>query len=376
MKFITDENIRGKKVILRCDLNVPIENGIVTDDTRIIKSLNTISYLLEKECSIILMSHLGRIKVEDDKKNNSLKPVADLISTILTKEVKFVNDPVGMEVLMEAKKLQSGELMMIENTRYCDYPEKLESNNDEGLAKYWASLGEIFVVDAFASLHRNHASVSGISKFLPTYFGLLVKEEIEGLNKIVNNPQRPYAVFMGGAKVDDKLKYIKNILPKCDYLLIGGGIANSFLYAHGYDVGDSLCTSDQITLEEIRQLIGMYKEKIIMPIDFIIEDGKILDLGEKSIEKYLKFLHNSKTIFINGTCGKFEEEGFEEGTRDMFKGLYDVDAYIAAGGGDTLNAINKFKVADNFNYLSSGGGASLEYISKGELEAINYIENN
>ena len=374
MKFITDDNIRGKKVILRCDFNVPIENNTILDDTRIVKSLKTIEYLLNQECSIILMSHLGRIKVEADKKKHSLKPVADLLADLLNREVKFVSDPVGMEVLMEAKKLHTGGILLIENTRYCDFPEMLESNNDEGLAKYWSSLADIFVCDAFGSLHRSHASVVGISKYLPTYFGLLVKDEIESLNKL-NNPERPYAVFMGGAKVDDKLKYIKGLLPKCDYLLIGGGIANSFLYAYGYDVGESLCTSDQITLEEIRGLIERYKDKIIMPIDFVIDDGKIFDLGDKSIEKYLKFLSNSKTIFINGTCGRFEENDYADGTKDIFEGLKNIDAYKVAGGGDTLNAIYKFGAQDSFDYLSSGGGAALEYISKGTLEGIEYIEN-
>ena len=370
MKYIDEVDINNKKVILRCDLNVPIENNIVLDDTRIVKSIKTMEYLLNKNCSLIILSHLGRVRVREDKMKYSLKPIALVLSKLLNKQVKFVDNPVGMEVIKECKNINSGEIILLENTRYCDYPEKLESNNDLNLAKYWSALGDIFVCDAFGSLHRKHASVIGISKYLPTYFGLLVKEEINGLLPIIENIQRPFGVFMGGAKIDDKLKYIKDILPRCDYLLLGGGIANSFLYACGYDVGESICTSDELTLEELRLLVKEYKDKIIMPVDFIIEDNKIYDLNQKSIQKYLNYLAKCKTIFINGTCGKFEESRYSKGTISLFSGLKNIDAYIVAGGGDTLNAINKFNLNSNFNFLSSGGGASLEYVSSSRLTAI------
>lgn len=374
VKCIDEVDVRNKKVILRCDFNVPIENGEIVDNTRIKKSLKTINYILENNCSLILLSHLGRVKTREDKIKNSLRIVCNELSALLNKNVKFVDNPVGMDVLSACKNLQNGELIMLENTRYCDYPERLETNNDTNLAKYWSSLGDVFVVDAFGSLHRSHASVAGISQFSPTYYGFLVKEECEGLNPTIENIQRPFAVFMGGAKVDDKLGYIKALLKKCDYLLIGGGIANSFLYACGYDVQDSLCTNDEITLAEIRDLVKTYKEKIIMPVDFNIESGKILDLGQKSINKYVKYLSACKTIFINGTCGKFEEKRFATGTVNLFRSLKDIDAYKVAGGGDTLNAIHEYNLEDNFTFLSSGGGASLEYISTDSLEAINYID--
>lgn len=376
VRYIDEVDINNKKVILRCDFNVPIENGEIVDNTRILKSLKTINYLLERNCSLILLSHLGRVKIREDKLKNSLKIVCNELSALMNKNIKFISSPVGMETLTACKNLESGEIIMLENTRFCDYPEKLESNNDLNLAKYWSSLGDVFVVDAFGSLHRAHASVAGIGAYLPTYFGLLVKEEFEGLKPTIENIQRPFGVFMGGAKVDDKLGYIKGILQKCDYLLIGGGIANSFLYACGYDVQDSLCTSDELTLAEIRDLVKTHKGKIIMPIDFNITAGKILDLGQKSIKKYNSYLETCKTIFVNGTCGKFEEKPYAVGTVQLFDNLKNIDAYKVAGGGDTLNAINEYNLQESFNFLSSGGGASLEYISSDNLEAVSFINSH
>lgn len=373
MRYIDEIDLREKKVIVRCDFNVPIEDGHIKDNTRIKKSIKTIDYLLKQNCSLVLMSHLGRIKTREDKLNNSLKLVADELTKILNKKVDFLDSPVGMAVLKKCQDLKPGQIVLLENTRYCDYPEKMESKNNLDLAKYWSSLGEVFVVDAFGSLHRAHASVAGISKYLPTYYGLLVKEEMVGLAPLFTDVPRPFGVFMGGAKVDDKLKYIKDLLPRCDYLLLGGGIANSFLYACGYDVLDSICTNDELTLEELRTLVKTYKNKIIMPIDFVIEDNKILDLDIKSIDKYSKYLAQCKTIFINGTCGMFEEKRFAKGTVRLFNNLRDIDAYKVAGGGDTLNAINEYKLNDAFSFLSSGGGASLEYISSQKLEAIDFI---
>ncbi|MDD5865235.1 MAG: phosphoglycerate kinase [bacterium] len=374
MKFIDEVEIKDKKIILRCDFNVPIENGNIKDNTKIKKSIKTINYLLENNNAIILLSHLGRVKTREDKINNTLLPVAKELSKFLNKEVTFINEPVGMKVLNAVKNLNYGEIILLENTRFCDYPEKLESHNDLNLAKYWSVLADIFVVDAFATLHRNHSSVAGISKYLPTYYGLLVKEEIINLNPLVENIQRPFTVFMGGAKVDDKLIYIKNLLKKCDYLLIGGGIANSFLFACGFDVMDSLCTTDEITISEIKELIKEYKEKIILPIDFVIEDNKILDLNTKSVNKYISYFQKSKTIFINGTCGVFENKRYANGTIKLFQSLRDIDAYKVAGGGDTLNAIHMYNLTNYFSFLSSGGGASLEYISSDHLKAIDYIE--
>ena len=373
MNYIDSVDITNKKVILRCDLNVPIKDGKVLDDTKIKKSIKTISYLLNNNCSVIILSHLGRIKTSVDKLENSLKPCQKILENNLNQEVIFLDNPVGMNVITTCKNLKPKQVVLLENTRFCDFPEKLESRNDLGLAKYWSVLGDIFVIDAFASLHRLHASVAGIANYLPTYFGFLVKDEIEGLNPVIKDIKRPFTVFMGGAKVDDKLEYIKGLLTKCDYLLVGGGIANSFLYACGFDVMDSLCTSDEITISEIKALMKEYKDKIVLPIDFVIDEDKILDLNTKSINKYCSYLEKSKTIFINGTVGAFENKKYAIGTYKLFDYLKNVDAVKIAGGGDTVNAINLFKLKDNFTFLSSGGGASLEYISSNHLRAIDYI---
>lgn len=375
MKCINEVELLNKKVIVRCDFNVPMENGEITDNTRIIKSLDTINYLLDNNCGIILMSHMGRVKVSEDKKKYSLKVVSEELASLLNKEVKFISSPVGMEVIKACANLKFGEILLLENTRFCDFPEKLESKNDLELSKYWSTLADAFVLDAFGSMHRAHASVAGISKYLPTYSGLLVQNELFNLRPVIENVNRPFGVFMGGAKVDDKLGYIKNLLTKCDFLCLGGGIANSFLYACGFDVKESLCTSDEITLEELRQLVKEYKDKIVMPIDFVIDDNKILDLGNKTIEKYIKKFSGCKTIFVNGTCGKFEDNKYANGTICLFNELKNIDAYKVAGGGDTLNAIRKYNLAENFTYLSSGGGASLEYVSTGKLQALEYIQS-
>ena len=373
MNFIDSVDITNKKVILRCDLNVPIKDGKVLDDTKIKKSIKTISYLLNNNCSVIILSHLGRIKTSIDKLENSLKPCKKILEDNLNQEVIFLDNPVGMNVITTCKNLKCKQVVLLENTRFCDFPEKLESRNDLGLAKYWSVLADVFVIDAFASLHRLHASVAGIANYLPTYFGFLVKNEIEGLNPVIKDIKRPFTVFMGGAKVDDKLEYIKGLLTKCDYLLVGGGIANSFLYACGFDVMDSLCTSDEITISEIKALMKEYKDKIVLPIDFVIDEDKILDLNTKSINKYCSYLEKSKTIFINGTVGAFENKKYAIGTYKLFDYLKNVDAIKIAGGGDTVNAINLFKLKHNFTFLSSGGGASLEYISSNHLRAIDYI---
>ena len=376
VRYIDEIDLEKKKILLRCDFNVPMEDGKITDNSRIVKSLETIKFLLDQNCSLVILSHLGRVKVREDKLKNSLKPVSEELGKLLNKNVKFLSNPVGMDVIKTCSSLKPGEIVLLENTRYCDYPEKLESNNDLNLAQYWSSLGEIFVCDAFGSLHRLHASVAGISKYLPTFYGFLVKEEIEKLSPLIENIQRPFGVLMGGAKIDDKLKYIKDLLPRCDYLLIGGGIANSFLYACGYDVGESLCTSDEITLEELRNLVKQYKGKIIMPIDFTIEDDKIYDLGQKSVQKYIKYFEMCKTIFVNGSLGVFEDKRYAVGTVNLFEALKNFDAYKVAGGGDTLSVINEFKLNDSFNFLSSGGGASIEYVSSTHLAALDYNDEN
>lgn len=375
MRYIDDVDIHNKKVILRCDFNVPMENGVIENDVRLKKAIKTINYLLLQGCSIILMSHLGRIKTLEDMKKNSLKPVSKRLSELLNKEIIFLKNPVGDDVLENAGSLKSGELLLLENTRFCDCPQNCESNNDLQLAKYWASLGDIFVIDAFASMHRVHASMAGISSYLPTYYGLLVKEEITNLDYLINDVKHPFTVFMGASKIDDKLKYMKVILDRCDLLLLGGGVANSFLYVLGKDIGESIRTHDANTLEQLQEMLKVYKEKIILPTDFMIINNQICDIGMKTIDRYQDYYKKSNTIFMNGTPGQFERNEDASGTKALFESLRSLNAIKVAGGGATLNAISKFNYENAFTYLSSGGGASLEYISSGKLAAMDYIEN-
>ncbi len=376
MKYIDEVNLNKKRVLLRCDFNVPIENGIIEDDTRIRRALDTISILLNEGCSIILMSHMGRIKTKEDKKVNSLKMVSERLAEYLKKEIVFFDYPVSDEITKKAQNLKSGEIIFLENTRFCDEGEKLESNNDLDLASYWASLGDVFVLDAFASMHRIHASTAGISTFLPTYYGLTVKEELTDLEPLIHDIKRPFTVFMGASKIEDKIIYIKQLLQKCDYLLLGGGVANSFLYSLGEDIGNSIHTTSKTSLEELRKLFHEYREKIVLPTDFLREGNEIHDIGEKTIENFREYYKQSKTIFMNGTPGQFENPAYAKGTKQLMQSLKEIDAIKIAGGGATLNAITKFGFEEYYTYLSSGGGASLEYISSNHLKAMDYIEQN
>lgn len=376
MKFIDEVNLQNKKVILRCDFNVPIENGIIQDDARLVKSLKTIRYLLGQGCSLILLSHLGRIQSQDDISTHSLKLVSERLAELLNKEILFLENSFSTEALEKARILRSGEILFLENTRFCDYPEKLESENDLHLASFWASMGDVFVVDAFASMHRTHASTAGISNYLPAYYGFLVKEEIVNLTPLITAIQHPFTVFMGASKIDDKIIYMKGLLQKCDYLLLGGGVANTFLYLLGKDIGNSIHTSSKKTLEELRELLTIYKEKIVLPSDFIITDCQIHDIGLETIHMYQDYYKNSKTIFMNGTPGQFEIEAYSNGTKSLLNSLRNLDGVKIAGGGATLSAVSKFNCEDAFTYLSSGGGASLAYISSGRLAAIDYIESH
>lgn len=381
MKFIEDLHLKNKTVLLRCDYNVPINNGIITDDSKIVKSLKTINYLLEKNCKIIILSHLGRVKNEEDKLKNTLKPVAARLEELLNKEVTFVSDAIENGVPDDKS------LILLENTRHFDYPEKRESENDLDLAKEWAKLADLFIFDAFGSAHRAHASTAGVSRYLPTGIGYLVKEELNNLEKVEKNPKKPFVVIMGGAKVDDKIPLIKTLLHSCDNLLLGGGIANSFIKAKGINVGKSLATDDASIIEELKMLLELYKDKILLPVDvraksnetvltksinLVDANDSILDIGGKTINKYSSIIHEAETIFMNGTMGLFEDKEFQKGTLHIFEELTKVPV-VVIGGGDTVAAVNLLGFNDKF-ILSSGGGASLEYIAKGKLEALEEIE--
>lgn len=374
MKKLENMELMGKKVVIRLDYNVPIKDGIITDNSKIVKSIPTLNHLIKNNCRIVILSHLGRVKSEEDKAKNTLKPVAKELANLLQKQVKFIDACYGDKVKDFVNNCGENDIILLENTRHMDFPEKLESKNNDDLAKFWASLGEVYINDAFGSLHRAHASTAGITKYLPHAIGLLVDTEITNLKPLLENPERPFTVFMGGAKVDDKLKIITSLLPKCDILLLGGGIANSFLKAKGADVGNSVATSDPEILASVKALAEEYKKKIVLPVDFTIDDGCIYDIGIKSIDLYKQYINASKTVFANGTCGKYEDERFTEGTEGLLRALKESGAEVIIGGGDTVAAVKKFGYMNDFKFLSSGGGATLEYIADGKLEALEWME--
>ena len=374
MNTLKDIDIKNKNVIIRCDFNVPMEGNVIKDNSKIVKSIKTLKYLIDNNCRVVILSHFGRVKSEEDKEKNTLKYVGQELSNLLQREVKFVDKCMGEKVKEYVYSCNKGDVILLENTRIMDYPEKLESSNNLELAKFWASLGDIFINDAFGSMHRAHASTAGICKFLPSAIGFLVEDELNHLNILVKETPHPFCVFMGGAKVDDKLPIIKSLLDRCDYLLLGGGIANSFLKAKGANVGLSVATNDEAILSELNELMNKYKGKIILPIDFTIDDGIIYDIGSKSIEMYKKYIMDSEIIFVNGTCGKFEDDRFTEGTKGLFEALKISNKKVIVGGGDTDSAVSKFGYENSFYYLSSGGGATLEYIADGTLKALEWMK--
>ncbi len=382
--------VKNKRVILRCDFNVPIKSGNVLDETKIIKSLKTINYLLSENCKIIILSHLGRVKSAEDMNNYSLEPVKGVLERLLNRPVKFSRDILSPDTKTIAENLASGEILLLENTRFLDIPNKYESTLNDEVAQKLADLGEIFVLDAFASAHRAHTSVVGIPKFLPNCLGFLVEEELNMLDSTVKNPTPPFTVIMGGAKVEDKITIIKSLLPKCDHLLVSGGIANSFLYALGLSVGKSLKVDNSATIRELKELMLKYKTKFAFPLDVIIEstynnnpevkntnnigsDDIIKDIGVKTITKYTDIINNSKTIFINGTMGIYEEKAYKNGTLEIFNALKNSNANVVIGGGDTISALNALGFANTFKNISSGGGATLEYLANGTLPGIEAI---
>ncbi len=382
MKFIEDYNIDNKKVILRLDLNVTIKNNKILDNTKIVKSLKTINYCLEHNDHILIMSHLGKIKTEEDRGKNSLKIVCDELRKLLHKDIYFVPRTRGKEL---EDSFSKHVITMMENTRFEDLDGKKESGCDEELSKYWASLGDVFVNDAFGTTHRKHASNYGISKYSKvSLYGYLIQEEINGLKPIISDVKRPFTVIMGGAKVDDKVALIKSLLNDADYLLVGGGIANTFLKASGKEIGKSLYSKEYV--DEIKDLLNKYSSKIIMPIDVVvteensiidepnnisIDDMKsnniIYDIGPNTINNYKDIIDNSNTIFLNGTVGKYEEPNYANGTKELLNVLKHAKCIKIAGGGDALASINSLHQESSFNYLSTGGGATLEYIATKKL---------
>lgn len=391
-KTIRDFDLYNKRVIIRCDFNVPMLDGKVIDDNRIIQSLPTIKYAIEKKAKVILLSHLGRIKTEDDLYKNDLKPVALKLTEALSQRVIFIDETRGEKLENACSNLKCGEVLLVQNTRYEDLDGKKESSNDKELASYWASLGDIFINDAFGTCHRAHASNVGIASILPSGIGFLVEKEITVLNDAINNPERPFTVIMGGAKIADKIGLIENLVKKADYILIGGAMAYTFLKSKGFDVGKSLI--DKENIDFCKKILDNYSSKIILPIDNVVStaieensDARVvlndlienndigLDIGPKTVELFSKYINDSKLVIWNGPVGYFEISTFSNGTKSLCISLANSNAKVIIGGGDTASSVKKYGFTDKYSHISTGGGATLELLEGKELPGIEVIND-
>ena len=388
-KTIRDVELKNKVVLMRVDFNVPMAGGVITDDNRIVQALPTIKYALEHGAKLVLFSHLGRIKEEADKAKNTLAPLAKRLSELLGKEVKFVPVTRGEALEKAIKEMAAGDIVMFENTRFEDLDGKKESKNDPELGKYWASLGDVFVNDAFGTAHRAHASNAGIAANMDTVVsGFLIEKEINCLSKAVDNPVHPYVAILGGAKVSDKISVIENLLNKADKIIICGAMAYTFYKALGYEVGTSKCELDFV--DYAKGLLEKAQNKIILPVDTVVakefdkdaeskvvDSDKIpademgMDIGPKSLEKFAKELEGAKTVVWNGPAGVFEFPKFAKGTNGICELLANLKgATTIIGGGDSAAAADKLGYAEKFTHVSTGGGASLEYLEGKTLPGI------
>lgn len=395
---VEDLPLEGKKVLMRVDFNVPIKDGVVGDDNRIVAALPTIKYVIDHGGRAILFSHLGRIKKEEDKPGLSLRPVAERLSNLLNKPVTFVPVTEGKQLEDAIDNMKNGDVLLVQNTRYEDVKDgeyvKRESGNDPELGKYWASLGDVFVNDAFGTAHRKHASNVGIATNMPgkAAAGYLMEKEIKFLGDAVDNPERPFVAILGGAKVSDKIGVIDNLLDKADKIIIGGGMAYTFYAAKGIKVGNSLVEKDKIDVA--KQILDKACDKLVLPIDNVVADkfnndadtkvveGDIddgwmaLDIGPKSVEEFKNVLKDAKTVVWNGPMGVFEMPNFAKGTLEIGKFLGTLtDATTIVGGGDSTAAVKELGVADKLTHISTGGGASLTYLEGKELPGIAAISD-
>lgn len=386
-KTVKDIDLKGKRVIMRVDFNVPMQDGKVTDDKRIKASLPTIKYVLDQGASLILMSHLGRPKGGPDPEF-SLRAASEVLASHLGIPVKMAPDTVGPEVEAMAKALKPGEVLMLENTRF----HKGEEKNDLELAKKMAGLAEIYVNDAFGSAHRAHSSTEGIAQFLPAVSGFLMEQELEYLGRAVGNPEHPYIAILGGAKISDKILVVETLLAQADKLIVGGGMANTFLAAQGLDMQDSLV--EEASLETAKSIMAKSDDKLILPVDAVIADKfdaeantqvvdvdkipagwRMLDVGPKTLELYKQALNGAKLIVWNGPVGVFEMPKFAEGTFALAKLLAESGATTVIGGGDSASAVKKAGVARQMTHVSTGGGASLEFLEGKELPGVAALLN-
>ena len=400
-KSVTDLSVEGKKVIVRVDFNVPHKGDVVTDDNRIVAALPTIKYLLENNAKVILLSHLGKIdykktpeEIEEAKKKNCMCIVAKKLQEYLPdNKVIFVNATRGEELENAINTMNNGDVVLMQNTRY----EKGESKNDEELGKYWASLGDLYVSDAFGSVHRAHSSTVGIPTYLPSAAGFLIEKELKFLGDAVENPVRPFVGILGGAKVADKLKVISNLLEKCDTLIIGGGMAYTFLKAQGKEVGKSLVDNDSLDYcKEMMAKAEQLGKKLLLPVDTVVcpgfpepIDGPVetevvdsdaipadkegLDIGPKTAELFANEVKNAKTVVWNGPMGVFENPTLAAGTNAVAKALAETDGTTIIGGGDSAAAIKQLGYADKVSHVSTGGGASLEFLEGNGLPGVDVI---
>lgn len=385
-KTIKDIDLKGKKIFVRCDFNVPMDDERnITDNARIVGALDTIKYLLEQDCAIILASHLGRPKGKVIEKY-SLAPVANELSKLLNKELIMAKDVIGEDAMKKASELKCGEILLLENVRF----HREETDNDIEFARKLASMAEIFVNDAFGAAHRAHSSTAGIAAFLPAVSGLLIEKELTFLGNAIENPRRPFVAILGGAKVSDKINVIDNLLEKVDTLIIGGGMAYTFFKAMGYEVGKSICEMDKLELaKELMEKAKNKNVKFILPVDTkvgkemdintesktvsyteIPADWEGFDIGEETIKIFSKELETAKTVVWNGPLGLFELPQFAIGTDKIAQKLAEIDAVTIIGGGDSAAAVKKAGLASKMSHVSTGGGASLEFLEGKKLPGI------
>lgn len=392
-KTVKDIDLKDKKVLVRVDFNVPLKDGVITDDTRIKAALPTINYVLEQGGKAILFSHLGRVKTEEDKEGKSLAPVAKRLGELLGKEVTFVPETRGEQLEEAIRNMNDGDVVVFENTRFEDIDGKKESKNDTELGKYWASLGDVFVNDAFGTAHRAHASNVGIaSTGIPTVAGFLMEKEIKFIGEAVEEPKRPMIAILGGAKVSDKIGVIENLILKADKILIGGGMTYTFYEAKGIKIGNSLVEADKVELA--KELIEKAGDKLVLPIDNVcapefsndvetqviegdIPDGLMaLDIGPASVKLFADTLQGAKTVVWNGPMGVFEMSNFAKGTIGVCEAIANLEgATTIIGGGDSAAAAEQLGFADKFTHISTGGGASLELLEGKELPGLAAIND-
>lgn len=390
-KNVKDVELKGKKVLVRADFNVPMKDGAITNDNRIVQALPTIKYIIEQGGKVILFSHLGKVKTEEDKQGLSLKPVAERLSELLNKEVTFVPETRGEALESAIDGLSEGDVLVFENTRFEDVDGKKESKNDPELGKYWASLGDVFINDAFGTAHREHASNVGVASNIETASGFLMDKEIKFIGGVVSEPERPLVAILGGAKVSDKIGVIENLLTIADKVIIGGGMAYTFFKAQGKEIGLSLLEEDKVDFA--KDLLERAGDKIILPVDCkvakefsndaeitvvsadeIPTDQEAMDIGPKSVEVFSEALQGSNTVVWNGPMGVFEFSNFAQGTIGVCKAIANLkDATTIIGGGDSAAAAMDLGFADDFTHISTGGGASLEYLEGKALPGIEAI---